>query len=177
MGEENPYYGISSLYIGEQPINQKPIEASALRIDPAEEGCDHTSASVWNDGKLEYSISFSLNDENNEIGRWFQRMLRRFKAQRKALFWALTHGYTVRIPCETDKGEMGYMELTRPSQLRGILRLCKFIPQFKIFDRFMCPCEIRKGRVRPKRVWPMNKDMIEAYERQLLKYKIEKNET
>lgn len=176
MGEDNPFYGISSLYIGDKPINPKPIEASMLRVDSAEEGGDYTNASVWHDGKLEYSISFSLNDENNEIGRWFQRMLRRFRAQRKALFWALTHGYIVRIPCETDNGEDGYMELTSPSQLRVVLRYCRFIPQFRIYDHWMCPCEICNGRVRPKRVWPMTKETIEAYERQLMRYQIKKDE-
>lgn len=172
MGEDSPFYGISSLFIGDKATDPNPIEASVLLIDTAEEGGDHTSASVLHDGKLEYS--FSLNDENNEIGRWFQRMLRRFRAQRKALFFALTHGYTVRIPCVTDNGDEAYVELTSPSQLRNILRLCKFIPQFRIYDRWTCPCEIRRGRVRQIRVWPITKEMLEAYKRKLMEYAIEK---
>jgi len=178
MGEDNLLYGQPTIYLGNQLIEPKPINGSELKIDPAEEGGDHTSASVWNreTGTIEYTITCSIHDENNPVGRWYQRMLRRFNAQRKALFWAVTHGYTMRIPCKTDDDEDGYMELSRPSQLRFVLRHLRFIPQFKIFDRLMYPCEIRKGRVRYSRVWPLPKDVLESYERQLLKYKIEKGE-
>ena len=182
MGE-NPFEGITKLYIGEQEINPEPQECIALdyeipsqeplmAFDPAQEGGDKTVVSAWESGAFEFNIEFTIDNENNPVGKWFWNMVRRFRRERKALLWALTHGYTVRVPIRDDNDNEGYIELTLPSQLRQIMRTTKFIPQYRIYDSYGCSYIIRKGKVVRMKVCPFSVKQLKEYTKQLEHYQV-----
>ena len=175
MGEENPFEGNVKLYIGEQEVDPTPHELVALdyeipsqerlmAFDPAQEGEDKTGVNVWNNGSIE--LTFTISSEDNPVGKWYWNMVRRFRRERKALLWALTHGFTLRIPCCDENGNEGYFDLTLPSQLRQVMRITKFIPQYRIYDRFGCRYVVRKGKVVRMKVWPDAQKLIDKYEKE-----------
>ena len=181
MGELNPFEGVTKLYIGEQELNPIPQEGIALdyeipsmeplvAFDPAQEGGDKTGVSVWNNGSIE--LTFTITNEDNPVGKWFWNMVRRFRRERKALLWALTHGFTLRIPCRDDNDNEGYFDLTLPSQLRQVMRITKFIPQYRIYDRFGDRYVIRKGKVVRMKSFPISKEDLEMYYEKLKQYKV-----
>lgn len=176
MGE-NPFEGVTKLYIGEQEINPEPQEGIALDYEipsqeplmafvPALEGGDKTVVSGWESGAFEFNIEFTIDNEDNPLGKWYWGMVRRFRRERKALLWALTHGYTLRIPCCDEAENKGYFDLTLPCQLRQVMRITKFIPQYRIYDRYGSRYIIRKGRVVPMKVWPDAQKLIDKYEKE-----------
>lgn len=174
MGE-NPFEGVTKLYIGEQEINPEPQEGIALEyeipsqeplmaFDPAQEGGDKTGITAWHNGSIE--LTFTIDNEDNPLGKWYWGMVRRFRCERKALLWALTHGYTLRIPCRDEAENEGYFDLTLPCQLRQVMRITKFIPQYRIYDRYGCRYVVRKGRVVRMKVWPDAQKLIDKYEKE-----------
>ena len=182
MGE-NPFEGVTKLYIGEQEINPEPQEVFALEyeipsqeplmaFDPALEGGDKTVVSDWESGAFEFNIEFTIDNEDNPVGKWFWNMVRRFRRERKVLLWALTHGYTVRVPIRDNNDNEGYIELTLPSQLRQIMRTTKFIPQYRIYDRYGSRYIIRKGRVVRMKSFPIPKEDLEIYYEKLKQYQV-----
>ena len=159
MGEKIEL-GKPTIYIGWKPVEVAP--ATVLSLDPAG-GEDKSAVNVWEEGPLNYELTFSISSEDNPVGKWFQRMLRNFKRNRKALSFALTHGFIIRIPTETERGERGYFELTKPRQLNCLLRYCKFIPQYRIFDKDMNPCIVKRGKLYRHRIyWPVDQRMLNA---------------
>ena len=181
MGELNPFEGVTKLYIGEQELNPIPQEGIALdyeipsmeplmAFDPAQEGGDKTGVNVWHNGSIE--LTFTIDSEDNPVGKWFWNMVRRFRRERKALLWALTHGYTLRIPCRDDNDNEGYFDLTLPSQLRQVMRITKFIPQYRIYDRFGDRYVIRKGKVVRMKSCPIPLNVLKEYTRKLKRYKV-----
>ena len=182
MGE-NPFEGVTKLYIGEHELNPEPQEGIALEyeipsqeplmaFDPALEGGDKTVVSGWESGAFEFNIEFTIDNEDNPVGKWFWNMVRRFRRERKALLWALTHGYTVRVPIRDNNDNEGYIELTLPSQLRQIMRTTKFIPQYRIYDRYGSRCIIRKGKVVWMQVWPFSAKQLKEYTKKLEQYQV-----
>ena len=144
MGEEL-FTGISKIYVGDEPIDMKVHGTDLLAVDPAEEVCDNTGLSVWNNGSVE--IQFTINSDDNPLGKWWLNMVRRFNAEKKALFYALTHGYVIRVTSHDDEGNEGYIELDRPSQLRMVMKMVKFIPDYKIYDKKGKRFIVKKGRI------------------------------
>ena len=90
-------------------------------------GCgeEKSAVNVWKDGNIIYTLS--TRDTNNPLGKWFKGEIRRFKQRRKALIYAVTHGYTIQIFCYK-----GYFEITKPSELRKVFRLVPFMPKYVI---------------------------------------------
>ena len=105
-----------------------------MAFDPAQEGGDKTGITAWHNGSIEFTLT--IDNEDNPVGKWFWNMVRRFRRERNALLWALTHGYTLRIPCRDEAENEGYFDLTLPSHLRQVMRITKFIPQYRIYDRY-----------------------------------------
>ena len=180
MGE-NPFDGVTKLYIGEQEIDTKPQEGIVLdyaipsqeplmAFDPAQESGDKTGITVWHNGSIEFTLT--IDNEDNPVGKWFWNMVRRFRRERKALLWALTHGYTLRITCRDEAENEGYFDLTLPSQLRHVMRSTKFIPQYRIYDRDGCRYVVRKGRVVRMKSFPIPKEDLEMYYEKLKQYKV-----
>ena len=172
MGEE--LYGTTKLYVGEQEIDLHPQECIALEydiptgdslvaLDPAQDDGDKTVASLYHNGSI--TMSFSIKSDDNPIGKWFLNEVRRLRRERNTLLWALTHGYTIRVPCMDDDGNDGHFDLTLPSHLRQLMRITKFIPNYRIYDRDGFLCVIRKGKVKYKAVWPATHDVIDEYEK------------
>lgn len=124
---------------------ESKLNTDLLAVDLAKEGCDHTGVSVWNPGSIE--IQFTINSYDNTVGKWFLNMVRKFNAEKKALFYALTHGYVIRVTSYDDDGNEGYIELDRPSQLRMVMRMVKFIPDYKIYDKKGKRFLVKKGRI------------------------------
>lgn len=180
MGE-NPFNGAFRLYVGEQEIDPHPQEGIALdyeipsqeplmAFDPAQEGGDKTSITQWHNGSIEFTLT--IDNEDNPVGKWFWNMVRRFRREKKALLWALSHGYTIHVPCCDESESEGYIELTLPRHLRHVMRLVKFIPQYKIYDKYGNQFVIRKGKVVRMRCWPVSAKMLKEYTRKLKGYKI-----
>lgn len=133
-------------------------------VDPADEGGDKTVIQQWHDGTIEMTLTLNGTDP---ISRWYIGMVRRFRRERKALLWALEHGYTVRVLCQDEDGNDGFFELTLPSHLRRAMHHIRFIPQYRIYDRYGARYTIRKGRVVPMLKWPMAERLIKEYEMKL----------
>lgn len=144
MGEEL-FTGISKLYVGDKPIDMKVNCTDVLAVDLAKECCDKTGVSVWNNGSIE--IQLTINSDDNPVGKWFLNMVRKFNAEKKALFYALTHGYVIRVTSHDEEGNEGYIELDRPSQLRMVMKKVKFIPDYKIYDKKGKRFLVKKGRI------------------------------
>ena len=169
------------LFVGEQEIATHPQEGISLdyaipiqeplmAFDPAQEGGDKTGITAWHNGSIEFTLT--IDNEDNPVGKWFWNMVRRFRRERKALLWALTHGYTLRIPCRDEGESEGYFDLTLPSQLRKVMRITKFIPQYRIYDRYGCRYVVRKGRVVRMKSFPIPKEDLEMYYEKLKQYKV-----
>ena len=139
-------------------------------FDPAQESGDKTGITVWHNGSIEFTLT--IDNEDNPVGKWFWNMVRRFRRERKALLWALTHGYTLRITCRDEAENEGYFDLTLPSQLRHVMRSTKFIPQYRIYDRYGCRYVVRKGRVVRMKSFPIPKEDLEMYYEKLKQYKV-----
>ena len=144
MGEEL-FTGISKLYVGDKPIDIKVHDTDMFAVDLAKEGCDNTGVSVWNNGSIE--IQFTINSDDNPVGKWFQSMVRKFNAEKKALFYALTHGYVIRVTSYDDEGNEWYIEIDRPSQLRMVMKIVEFIPDYKIYNKKGERFIVKKGRI------------------------------
>lgn len=144
MGEEL-FTGLSKLYVGDKPIDIKVHGTDVLAVDIAKECCDKTGVSVWNHGSIENQ--FTINSDDNPLGKCFLNMVRNFNAEKKALFYALTHGYFIHIISHDKEGNEGYIELDRPSQLRMVTKMVKFIPDYKIYDKKGRRFIVKKGRI------------------------------
>ena len=177
MGE-NPFEGITKLYIGEQEINPESQEGIAMEyeipshepltaFDQAQEGGDKTVATTWHNGSIE--LTFTIENEDNPVGKWYWGMVRRFRRERKALLWALTHGFTLRILCRDESGNEGYFDLTLPSQLRQVMRITKIIPQYRIYDRYYNRYIVRKGKVVRMPTAPIPLKVLKEYTKKLKK--------
>ena len=173
--------GEFKVFLGNQEISPVPAKITDLEyeipshkplmaFDPAEEGGDKTSITQWKDGSIE--MTFTIDNKDNPVGKWFWNMIRKFRSERKALLWALSHGYTIHVPCCDESENEGYIELTLPRHLRHVMRLVKFIPQYKIYDKYGDRFVIRKGKVVRMRCWPLSTKMLKEYMRKLKKYKV-----
>lgn len=178
MGE-NLFEGVVSLSIGDKPIeyNKEPVsleyevpDMSPLAVfDPASKAGDSIGINVLHNGSIE--VSFSIKNDDNPLGKWYWSVKRRFEKIRKLLFFAVTHGYIIRIPVEANDGERGYWEITKPSLLRLILKSVPFIPQFYIVDKSYAHYTIKNGRIIPVPVWPVAQKLIDMYEEEYEKSK------
>ena len=137
-----------------------PTKIYIIKVDLGEEE-DRSAVTVWHKGKITYSIT--INDRNNPLGAWYHGKRMDFQRKKKALRYAVTHGYVVRVLCDVD-GEQGYYDITLPRELNHAFRFVPFIPRLKIIKagRFYT---IRKGRVVPMRVWPVSQKLIDMYEK------------
>lgn len=137
---------------------EEPSQEPMMAFDPAQEGGDKTGVTAWHNGSIEFTLT--IDNEDNPVGKWYWNMVRRFRCERKALLYALTHGYTLRIPCRDDAENEGYFDLTLPSQLRQVMRITKFIPQYRIYDHYGCRYVVRKGRVVMMKSFPIPKENL-----------------
>lgn len=179
--------GDVKLYIGDEPIafNNEPVSLEfsvpddrplghILGVDMGSEDGDKGAFSVWDKYTGSIEISLSLQDEKNSLGRWWKQMREQFHRDYKAMLYAVTHHYVVRILCQDDDGNDGYFELTKPSEIRGFYKMVHFIPRFKIYDSDGFPYVIKKGRIKRMKTWPLSQEELEAYSRKLESYKNEK---
>lgn len=65
----------------------------------------------------------------------FKRSIQRARKRKKIAIWAVTHGYEVKIPAKDSDGKDYIICLRKPSQVNSVVRLAKFIPPFKIYDK------------------------------------------
>lgn len=172
--------GETKLFIGDEPIDSitvqdglsfeipdlEPLKA----FDIGQEDGDKTGINIWQNGNL--SLSFTIQDMNYPILEFYRRMVDRFRCEKKALYFALTHGYKIRVPFVADNDEEGYFELTLPSQLRKVLQVVKIIPQYKIYDRYGFRYIVRKSRLVRMKAFPFPLDELEAYTKKLKEYSI-----
>jgi len=133
------------IYCGNKRIDAKVLKMENFSCDFGEEGGDKTGVSIWHHGSI--SVHFTIAAEDNPLGKWYWGMVRRFNREKEALFYALTHGYVIRISVHDEEGDEGYFELDRPSQLRTALRKVKFIPEYKIYDKRGKRYLIKKGKL------------------------------
>ncbi len=175
----------TKLYIGDEPVsvNDEPVSLEfsvpddrplghILGVDMGSEDGDKGAVSVWDKNTGSIEISLSLQDEKNSLGRWWKQMREQFHRDYKAMLYAVTNHYVVRILCQDDDGNDGYFELTKPSEIRYFYKKVHFIPRFKIYDRGGFPYVIKKGRLRRMKTWPPSQEELEAYASKLKSYNV-----
>lgn len=140
MGE-NPFEGNVKLYYGDSLV-ELPYIVEGATFDIGDEEGDKGVYS--NNG---FEISFTATVDDVRMKKFIDRWMKRDKMYCKALLWAVTHGYYVMIWAITENGEERNLCITRPSALRHLFRLLKFVPRFSIFDKQGNQRKIRKGKV------------------------------
>lgn len=156
-------------YFGKVPLEPCINSTSQIcPVDLAAEDGDITGVSDWHNGSIE--LSFEIRDEDNHIGKWFNGIMMDFKRKKKAMSYAVTHGYTIRIICDVD-GDEGYFEIDKPRDVNLLFRTVPFVPRMKIV-KDGCFYNIRKGRIVPFRVWPVTEQKINMYEKKCNQGKI-----
>lgn len=127
---------------------------SWLGLDLANKIGDTGSVQVWDrkSGKIVLTISTA----ECSLGFWWKQIRKKLQRDYKALTFAVTHNLAIRIYCRDTDGTEGYFELTKPSEVRRIYRMCHFIPRFKIVGNDGTPYEIKRGKVRPMRTYKVD---------------------
>lgn len=169
MGD-NPLYGVTCLYIGDKPVDVS--NNSLVAFDPGKDGENKSVSNVWQDNKGSITLSFTITSTDNPLGRWYKNMCEDFKKEKKALFYALTHGYFIRVYFQDEDGKDGYFDMTRPRHLRMILKRVRFIPRYRIFKEssgYTHVYVVHKGKLKPHQVWPSTDKMIEKFEKEYMK--------
>ena len=103
-----------------------------------------------------------------DANKWIAEKREIFRKNKKALLYAVTHGYYARVYCVNDDDELAYIDITTPRDMRMAFRVVPFIPRIKIGKNGR-HYVIRKGRIVPHRVWPASQMLIEQYEKWLKK--------
>lgn len=140
MGE-NPLEGELKLFVDGKPIGTIVSDA---HFDFGA-GDDHSAVSVWNGNKIE--CTFEVKDVDSDLRRMIENMRRRERLIRKALLYAVTHGYEVEIVGKSEKGEEVVLQTFTPKPLRWLFQHCPFVPMFRVFDKDGFGCIIKKGKI------------------------------
>ena len=165
MGEKISW-GKPTVWLGDKQINGV-TDASSLVANDTEQSEAASEPSDY--GVKSYSLTFEIKSTGkNPFAKWYRRQCEIGREQKKALLYAVTHGYKVVIPvCDKDDN-IRYLVIKTPRMIRRIFNGIQWIPQLMMFDRQCCLCRIRRGRlVRKKNVWPSAKEMVEKYEKAL----------
>ena len=106
------------------------------------------------DGVGSYEIEFSIKVDDSLIelfGDYVQEYMRRLRKIRKALLWAVTHGFIVYIRYPNADGSYGNYVCSRPRQLKVGLNMFGYDCLYEIYNKhgFRIRYIIRKGRVVP----------------------------
>lgn len=180
MGED-VFEGEVKLYVGDEHLDMGNVhDEGALEfsvhtpVNPFvgvdnSNGKDYSSETVWNPETGEVVCNITIKAEDTPIGRWFFHMWRKFRREKKALKWAVTHKHIIRVIIYDDYGNEGYVEISKPSQLNKVLRMTKFIPDYRIYDESSSRCIIKRGRVVKMPVWPVTPDYIGDIEKKVSK--------
>ena len=82
------------------------------------------------------------------MDRLFKRLEYEARMRKKLARWATTHGYEIRIPAKSSDGKDYTIRLRKPSQVNMVIRLAKFVPPFKVFDKKGKPCKVKRFKVK-----------------------------
>ena len=157
MGEENPIFGVGSIYVqtpdGKEMKLGEPVNVGGLELRD-EDMIVEQSEPVYRGGHIEVNLSVIV-DKDAPITRFIERLRRKYREERRALLWAVTHGYTVAF-LGTDANDENCAvryEVHRPSEVRQLLRYCPFVPQYEIRDHNGRVCDIRKSKRRRVKIY------------------------
>lgn len=125
-------------------VMREDVTARAVCPDHCEDEAP-SFASEWNEVRGEWSFAVKCVDDSMRV--FIENMRRRDRYARKALLYAVTHGYDVRLFCRDEKGEDVIIVTLTPKLLRRMFRVCPFVPLFRVYDRDGKECRVRKGRI------------------------------
>ena len=108
---------------------------------------DKSAEYVWDAFTGELKAHFSISKENDAFVKWFTSLVRKFHQKKKALLWAVTHGYRVMIPIYDEEHGERMLVIRTPKMMKAVLRNSPFIPEIQVYTKDFELCEIRKGRV------------------------------
>jgi hypothetical protein len=145
-----------SAHIGGEEPNVTP--QNGVSLDFAE-GCDAMGSAFLDLSKGVISVSHTIND----WVKWFEREHQKFLRAKKALLWAVTHGYIALV--NDTKHCNCYKSVSTPKELKRFFRSATFIIGFMIFSKDYVPCKIKKGRVSEINVWPYAIDCVDEMEK------------
>ena len=174
MGEEYPLYGIGNLYVqtadGKEIKLDNVVNTNGLKLHDEDMEVKQSEPKYRNGS---YSIDFTVQvDKKAPIIRFFQHLRRKNREERKALLWAVTHGYVVGfwgVKADEEKCEIRY-ECHRPREVRRLLQYSWFVPKYDIYDMFGNRCRVHKGRIKPEQ--PFSVKELKHQSKKLKKYKV-----
>lgn len=123
-------------------VMQADMPDRSVCSDPGE---DETTSFEWNE--ISGDLSFTAECIGDSLRVFIENMRRRDRYARKALLYAVTHGYNVQLFCRDEKGDDVMMVVLTPRLLRRLFRVCPVVPLFRVYDRNGKECRIRKGKV------------------------------
>ena len=123
-------------------VMQADMPDRSVCFDPGE---DETTSFEWNEISGEFSFPAECMGDSLRV--FVENMRRRDRYARKALLYAVTHGYNVQLFCRDEKGDDVMMVVLTPRLLRRLFRVCPVVPLFRVYDRNGKECRIRKGKV------------------------------
>jgi hypothetical protein len=125
-------------------VMQEDVPDRAVCPDCSEDEAP-SFTSEWNEVRGEWSFTVKCVDDSMRV--FIENMRRRDRYARKALLYAVTHGYNVQLFCRDKKGDDVMMVVLTPRLLRRLFRVCPVVPLFRVYDRNGKECRIRKGKV------------------------------
>lgn len=145
------------LYIGDKELNVNP--QNGVSLDFAE-GCDAMGTTFLDLSEGVINVSHTIND----WVKWFEHERQKYLLVKKALMWAVTHGYIALVNDTTHCN--CYKSISTPKELKRFFRSATFIIGFRVFSKDYVPCKIKKGRVSEINVWPYAIDCIDEIEKE-----------
>lgn len=126
---------------------EEPVKCNGLGCDLGQEGGDKTAVSTWNPNTGELTMTLTIENEDNPLGKWYHNCIRKFNLQKKALLWAVTHGYFIVLPSCDERCLDREIVIRTPKTLKMILPCMPFICEYKLYDKDGMPCVIKRGKV------------------------------
>ena len=117
-----------------------------LSLDMGSKDGDKGAINVVNKNG-EVTMSFTSKEDVKPFVKWFQDALAKFKKDRKALLWAVTHGYVITIMMYSEETGEVEMPIRTPKLLKEVLRCSPFVPELNIYNKEGDLCFIKKGRI------------------------------
>ena len=185
MGEKDNPFGNGKLYWGRpgEPLQElgMPVKCDGLATLIDEhlevEQSEPKFKDPDGDGVGSFEIEFSVKVDcplNELFGDLVQEYKRRLRKIRKALLWAVTHGFVVYIRYPNADGSYGNYVCSRPRQLKVGLNMFGYDCLYEIYNKrgFRIRYVIRKGRVVPLEVCPFSIKQLKEYTKKLKQYKL-----
>ena len=135
-----------SLFLNGEQV-EEPYKCEGLGCDLGLDGGDKTAVNTWNPVTGELKMTLTIENEDNPLGKWYHNCIRKFNLQKKALLWAVTHGYFIVIPSCDERCLEKEIVIRTPKILKMVMPCMPFVLEYRLYNKEGELCEIRKGRI------------------------------